>query len=63
MGRVAYITPAAEKVPASSARGANSEVALKCARWLHNPCHLGGPHCIRAGGNIRSAPQVGKVAT
>ena len=43
--------------------GAESEVALKWARWLHNPCRVGGPHRFRAGGRIRSAPQVGKVAT
>ena len=27
-----------------------------------NPCRLGGPHRFRAGGRIRSGPQVGKVA-
>ena len=37
-------------------------VAHKWARWLHNPCRLGGPHRFRAGGKIRSGPQVGKVA-
>ena len=39
------------------------EVAHKWARWLHNPCRLGGPDRFRAGGRIRSGPQVGKVAT
>ena len=43
--------------------GAKSEVAHKWARWLHNPCRLGGPHRVRAGDKIRSGPQVGKVAT
>ena len=57
-----YITPAAWGVPTASERGAESEVAHKCARWLHNPCRLGGPHRFRAGGRIRSGPQVGKVA-
>ena len=33
------------------------------ARWLRNPCRLGDPHRFRAGGKIRSAPLVGKVAT
>ena len=43
--------------------GAESEVAYKWAKWLHNPCRLGGPHRFRAGGRIKSGPQVGKVAT
>ena len=47
-GQGGYITPAA------SERGAKSEVAHKWARWLHNPCRLGGPHRFRAGGRIRS---------
>ena len=38
-------------------------MAHKWARWLHNPCHLGGRHRFRAGGRIRGGPQVGKVAT
>ena len=57
------MTPAAWVVPTASERGAKSEVAHKWARWLHNPCHLGGPHRFRAGGKIRIGPQVGKVAT
>ena len=57
------MTPAASGVPTASERGAESEVAHKWARWLHNPCRLGGPHRFRAGGRIRSGPQVGKVAT
>ena len=44
-------------------RGAKSEVAHKWARWLHHPCCLGDPHRFKAGGKIRSSPQVGKVAT
>ena len=58
-----YITPAAWGVPTASERGAESEVAHKWARWLHNPCRLRGPHRFRAGGRIKSGPQVGKVAT
>ena len=57
------MTPAAWGVPTASERGAKSEVAHKWARWLHIPCRLGGPHRFRAGGKIRSGPQVGKVAT
>ena len=62
-GQSGYITPAAWGVPTASERGAESEVAHKWARWLHNPCRLGGPDRFRAGGRIRSGPQVGKVAT
>ena len=29
-------------------------MAHKWARWLHNPCRLGGPHRFKAGGRIRS---------
>ena len=50
-------------VPTASEWGAESQVAHKWARWLHNPCRLGGPHRFRAGGRIRSGPQGGKVAT
>ena len=50
-------------VPGGGGCRAKSEVVHKWARWLHNPCCLGGPHRFRAGGKIRSGPQVGKVAT
>ena len=49
-GQGGYITPAAYGVPTASERGAESEVARKWARWLHNPCRLGGPLRFRAGG-------------
>ena len=62
-GQGGYIMPAASGIPTASERGAKSEVAHKCARWLHNPCRLGDPHRLRVGGKIRSGPQVGKVAT
>ena len=62
-GQGSYITPAAWGIPTASERGAESEVAPKWARWLHNPCRLGDPHRFRAGGRIRGGPQVGKVAT
>ena len=58
-----YITPAAWGVPTASEQGAKSEVAHKWAGWLHNPCRLGAPHRLRAGGRITSGPQVGRVAT
>ena len=61
-GQGGYITLAARAVPTASERRADSEVAHKWPRWLHNPCRLGGPHRFRAGGTIRSGPQLGKVA-
>ena len=42
-------------VPTASERGAESEVAHKWARWLHNPCRLGGPHRFRAGVELEVA--------
>ena len=47
----------------ASERGAELEVAHKCARWLHNPYRLGDPHPFRAGGRITVGPQMGKVAS
>ena len=38
-------------------------MAHKWAKWLPHPCRLGDPHRFRAGGKIRSGPQVGKLAT
>ena len=63
-GQGGYITHTAWGVPTASKRGgAQSQVAHKWARWLHNPCRLGGPHRFKAGGTITGGPQVGKVAT
>ena len=59
---IAY-TKGKKKGGQNSERGAESEVAHKWARWLQNPCRLGGPLRFGAGGRIRSGPQVGKVAT
>ena len=58
-----YLTPAVSGIPAASERGATSEVAHKWAKWLPHPCRIGDPRRFRAGGKIRSGPQVGKVAT
>ena len=58
-----YIRLAASEVPHTSRRGRKSEVARKWARWLHNPCHLGGPRRFKAGDKIRCGRQVGWVAT
>ena len=62
-GQNGYLTPTASGVPTASQRVAESVVARKWARWLDDPCRLGGSHHFRAVGTIRSAPQVGKVAT
>ena len=43
--------------------GGESEVGHKWAKWLLYPCRLGDPHHFRAGGKIRTGPQVGKVPT
>ena len=50
---------AAWGVPTASERGgggAELEVAHKWARWLHNPCRLGGPHRFRASGHNQKWP-------
>ena len=62
-GQSGYLTPAVSGIPTASERGAKSEVAHKWAKWLPHPCRLGDPHRFRAGGKIRSGPQVGKMAT
>ena len=62
-GQNGYLTPAVSGIPTASERGAKSEVAHKWAKWLPHPCRIGDPHRFRAGGKIRSGPQVGKVAT
>ena len=38
-------------------------MAHKWAKWLPHPCRIGDPRRFKAGGKIRSGPQVGKVAT
>ena len=62
-GQNGYLTPAVSGIPSASERGTKSEVAHKWAKWLPHPCRIGDPHRFRAGGKIRSGPQVGKVAT
>ena len=62
-GQIGYLTPAASGSPTASERGAKSEVAHKWANWLPHPCRIGEPRRLRAGGKIRSGPQVGKLAT
>ena len=62
-GQNGYLTPAVSGIPTASEQGAKSEVAHKWAKWLPHPCCIGDPHRFRAGGKIRSGPQVGKMAT
>ena len=62
-GQIGYLTPAVSGSPTALERGAKSEVAHKWANWLPHPCRIGEPHRLRAGGKIRSGPQVGKLAT
>ena len=62
-GQNGYLTPAVSGIPTALERGAKSEVAHKWANWLPHPCRIGDPHRCRAGGKIRSGPQVGKMAT
>ena len=62
-GQIGYLTPAVSGIPTAARRGAKSEVAHKWAKWLPHPYRIGEPHHCRAGGKIRSGPQVGKVAT
>ena len=58
-GPGAYITLAIWGVPNVSEWGTNSEMALKCAGWLHKPYRLGGPQRLRAGDKFRSWPTSG----
>ena len=62
-GQSGYVTPAVSGIPTTAEPGGKSEVAHLWAKWLRHPCRLGDPHHFRAGGEIRSGPQVGKVAT
>ena len=62
-GRIGYLTHGVSGSPTALERGAKSEVAHKWANWLPHPCRIGEPHRLRAGGKIRSGPQVGKLAT
>ena len=62
-GQSGYLTPAVSGISTASKRGAKSEVAHKWAKWLPHPCRIGDPHRFRAGGKVRSGPQVGKMAT
>ena len=62
-GQGRYITSVAWGIPTSSGPGAESHVAPSGQGGYITPAAWGGPHRFRAGGIIRSGPQVGKVAT
>ena len=59
-GQDGYITLAAGGIPTASERRAQSKVAHKWARWLHNPCRQGNPHRLRAGGTMKNWPTSGQ---
>ena len=61
-GAGGYITLAAWEVPTASARVTKSEVAHRWARWLQNPCRLGGPNRFSPADKIRNGPQMGQLA-
>ena len=62
-GQIAYLTPAVSGSPTAAERGAKLDLAHKWAKWLPHPCRIGEPHRFRAGGKMRSGPQVGEMAT
>ena len=62
-GQRGYVTPAVSGIPTVAERRGESKVAHKWAKWLGHPGRLVDPHRFRAGGKIRSGPQVGKMAT
>ena len=63
MGKVATSPLPPRGSPPLQRGGQNQKSAHQWARWLHHPCRLGDPHRFRAGGNIRSGPYMGRVAT
>ena len=63
MGKLATSPLASQRSPPLHSGGGKSKMAHLWAKWLRQPCRLGDPHRFRAGGVLRSGPQVGKVAT
>ena len=63
MGKVATSPLPTRGSPPLQSGGQNQKSAHQWARWLHHPCRLGDPHRFREGGNIRSGPYMGRVAT
>ena len=56
VGKVATSPLPSRGSPPPQSRGAESELAHLLARWLHNPCRLGDPHRLRAGGQNQNWP-------
>ena len=63
VGKVATSPLPSRGSPPLQSGGGKLEVAHLWAKWLRHPCRLGDPHRCRAGGEIRSGPLLGKVAT
>ena len=59
-GQGGYITRAAWGVPTASQWGEEPEVAHRWARWLHNPCRLGGSPPLQSGGQNWRWPTSGQ---
>ena len=59
-GQDGYITPATWGAPTASEWGAESQVAHKWARWLHNPCHPRGSPPLQSGGRNWRWPTSGQ---
>ena len=59
-GQGGYMTRAAWGVPTATKRGAKSQVAHKWARWLHNPCRMGGSPRLESGGQNQRWPTSGQ---
>ena len=60
VGKVATSPLPPEGVPTASEWAAKLEVAHKWARWLHNPCYLGGSPPLQSGGGKQRWPTSGQ---
>ena len=60
-GQGGYMTRDAWGVPTATKRGAESQVAHKWARWLHNPCRMGGSPRLQSGGQNQRWPTSGQA--
>ena len=60
VGKVATTSLPCRGSPPLQSGGTKSEVAHLWARWLRNPCRVGDPHCLRAGGQNQKWPTCGQ---
>ena len=60
VGKVATSPLPPRGSPPLKSGGVESELAHKWARWLQNPCCLGDPHRLRAGGQNQKSPTSGQ---